>query len=402
MDIQFNNVGKIKEAKLNLDGICVISGSNCTGKTTLARCLYTTLDSYANIDDKVTNLIVTQIVKLCIKWFSNSIKCENMMNFENIEREFINSMSITIQGYHAESNNYIGEKTLLTMVDWSNQLYEYPYEFVSHEDNIKLLEKMNELLNQSKSLSINSIIEESIKENGNINSDLNNDSAIITMSNGTSMAIKSGKIVENTIDDKVFSKISCPIYYNFCSASNIFNRFSRNKLSELPRIYNRDTMSETFKKDEDAKDSILKMIETSINGHFVSQNGVLKFKEANRDKPLLVENMGSSLFIFAMIARLLENNSLKRNSTIILDSPVANLQIEWYSYLSQILFTLYKELNIKSVLVTTNSKLIKSIENERMGSTDVPLSIYYLKEDNHCCTAKDVSESIEELYEELE
>lgn len=402
MDIQFNNVGKIKEANVNLDGICVISGNNCTGKTTLARCMYTTLNSYANIDDKVTDLVVHEIVKLCIKWFSNSIKCKNQMHFENIEREFINSMSITIQGYHVESNNFIGEKTLITMVDWSNQLYEYPYEVIEHEDNPRLLEQMNKLLNQNCQISINEIINDAIKENANINSDLNNEPAIITTSNEQFMSINNGKVIENTIDEKYFSKTDSPVYYNFCSASNVFNKDTRNKLSELPRIYNRDTMSETFKKDEDAKDLLLKMIESSINGHFVSQNGILKFKEANRKNPILVENMGSSLFIFAMIARLLENNSLKRNSTLILDSPVANLQIEWYSYLAQILFTMYKELNIKSVVVTTNPKLIKSIENEKMGSTDVPVKIYFLKEDNHTCIAKDVSQNVEELYEELE
>jgi ABC-type methionine transport system ATPase subunit len=402
MNIQFNNVGKVKEAKINVDGICVISGSNCTGKTTLARCIYTTLDSYAEIKDKVTNLVVKQIVNLCIKWFSNSIKCNNRMHLEAIEREFINSMSITIQGYHVDSNNFIGEKTLLGMVDWANQMYEYSYEVVSCQSNANLLDKMNKILNQNHQYGVNAIINEAIKENGNISSILNDDDSIITLDDGNSMSIKRGRIVENNIAEEFFAEIGSPVYYNFCSASNVFNEECREKLIELPRIYNRDTMIETFEKDESAKDRLLKMIESSINGHFVSQNGVLKFMDSNKAKPILVEHMGSSLFIFAMIARLLENNSLKRNSTLILDAPVANLQLEWYAYLAQILFMMKKELNIKTVVVTTNIRLIRSIENEKMESTDVSVSVYFLKEENHCSILKNVSNDVEELYEELE
>jgi hypothetical protein len=402
MNIQFNNVGKVREAKINIDGICVISGNNCTGKTTLARCIYTTLDSYAGIEDKVTNLVVNQIVSLCIKWFSNSIKCNNQMHLETIEREFINSMSITIQGYHFDSNNFIGEKTLLGMVDWANQMYEYTYDIVSCESNVTLLNQMNKILNQNNQISVNTIINDKIKENGNIQSVLNTDEAIIALSDGKAMSIKREKVVKNNIDQDYFSAIGFPVYYNFCSASNVFNEECREKLRELPRIYNRDTMSDTFKKDEKAKEKLLKMIESSINGHFISKNGVLKFKDSNKSKPILIEHMGSSLFIFAMIARLLENNSLKRNSTLILDAPVANLQIEWYAYLAQLLFMMQKELNIKTVVVTTNIRLIKSIENEKMGITDVPVSIYFLKEENHACVAKNVSNNVEELYEELE
>lgn len=402
MNIQFNNVGKIKEAKINLDGICIISGNNCTGKTTLSRCIYSILDSYVGINDKVTNLVVNKVVNLCIKWFSNSIKCQDTIHFENIQREFINSMSITIQGYHVDSNNYIGEKTLLGMVEWANQMYEYSYDVINNKNNSILIEKMNIILNQNNEDSVNSIINDKIKENGNINSDLNKDIALITVSDGKSLSIKREVVVENNIDEEYFANIGLPIYYNFCSASNVLNKQCRIKLKELPRIYNRDTMSETYKKDDLAKEQLMNMIESSINGHFVSQNGVLKFKDINKSKLVLIENMGSSIFIFAMIARLLENNSLKRNSTLILDSPVANLQIEWYAYLAQILFIMYKELNIKTVVVTTNIRLIKSIENEKMESTDVPVSVYYLKEENHTSIAKNASYNVEELYEELE
>lgn len=402
MNIQFNNVGKVREAKINIEGICVISGRNCSGKTTLARSIYTILDSYSGIEDKVTNLLVNQIVSLCVKWFSNSIKCNNQIDFETLEREFINNMSITIQGYHVDSNNFIGEKTLLDMVNWANQMYEYSYEVVNCESNSPLLDEMNKILSQDNQKFVNSIINERIKENGNIQSVLNNDDAFITLSDGKSMSIKREKIVENNIDQNYFSEIGSPVYYNFCSASNVFNEECREKLREPPRIYNRDTMSATFKKDEKAKERLLKMIESSINGHFISQNGILKFKDTNKSNPIRIEYMGSSLFIFAMIARLLENNSLKRNSTLILDAPVANLQIEWYAYLAQILFMMNKELDIKTVVVTTNIKLIKSIENEKMGITDVPVSIYFLKEDKYACFAKNVSNDIEELYDELE
>lgn len=400
MNIQFNNVGKVKEAGIKIDGISVISGNNCAGKTTLARAIYTTINAFTDMEEKIINLKVSTIVRLCIRWFENSVKCSHPMYFDNIQREFINSMSITIQGYH--SGNVIAEPTLIKMVDWANQLYEYPYQIVSDPQNEELFEQMNHALNQSDDDFMNSIINENLKNNCNINSILNNEPATIVMEFGKKLTVAKNRVVENTINKELFEDMEGAIYHNFCSGSESFNDECNEKLATLPRIYNRDTLSGNFKKDQDAKDEILKMIEGSINGHFVSHNGVLKFKDLNKKNYVDVENMGSSLYIFAMIARLLENNSLKRNGTLILDAPVANLHLQWYEYLSQIFFTMYEKLNINTIVVTTNPKMIQSIIEEKQSNESVPVSLYYLEESDHSTTAKNVSNKLNLLYSKLE
>ncbi|MBK5200817.1 MAG: hypothetical protein JJE21_04690 [Spirochaetaceae bacterium] len=398
MKVKFINIGKVDVAELDNEGLSLVSGNNCSGKTTLVRALYSLLNSYANIESKITAIKVEKIVKLTIKWFDNSILMSNSTHLNEIRREFINSMSITIEGY--PNGNIICDKTLIAMVDWSNQLYEYSYEFKINKNNDALFEKMNKALNAPDREYITKIINENLTNNGNINSVLNDEEATISI-NDEVLTIKNNRVVNNSISISSLKKIEPPIYYNFCSESRVINEECVRKLNKLPIIRNIDTLSETFKVDEIAKGKLLKMIESSINGYIVTYNGELKFKDTEKDKLLSIPYMGSSIFLFAMIARLIENNSLTRGSTLILDAPVANLHSDWYEYLTRILFRMYRDLEINTVLVSTNPTLVKSIENVVNENGDVPTHFYLIREASHRSYSTEVSNDLELIYDEL-
>lgn len=398
MKVKLMNIGKVGLAKLDTDGLSIVSGNNCCGKTTLVRALYTIINSYANIESKITSLKVDRIVKLTIRWFDNSISMSNLSHLKEIKREFINSMGITIEGYH--SGNIICDKTLIAMVDWANQLYEYSYKFTKNEDNNKLFELMNNALNATDSEYITNIINENLASNGNINSVISDEEATIIINNEV-LTIKNNKVVKNSISLASLKNIQVPIYYNFCSESRLINEECVKKLNDLPMIRNIDTLSETFKVDEITKDKLLKLIESSINGHIVTYHGELKFKDTEKDRLLSIPYMGSSLFIFAMIARLIENNSLKRGSTLILDAPVANLHRDWYEYLTKVLFRLYRDLEINTILVSTNPVLVQAIENVVNENGDVPTHFYLMRESSHKSDLTEVNDNLELIYDEL-
>lgn len=398
MKVKFNNIGKVGEAEIDNVGLSFISGNNCCGKTTLVRALYTLFISYENIESKIIKMKVTSIVELCCIWFDNNIFISNLSHLNEIRREFINSMSITIEGY--PSGNLLSNKILIDMVDWANQLYEYSYDYKEYKDNESLIEKMNKSLNKSDDEYLSKIINENIYSNGNINSVINEDEAIISVSD-EKLIIKNNRVINNSISISNFDKVEAPIYYNFCSESRLINMECVNKLNNLAMIRNVDTLSKTYKEDEISKNKLLKMIESSINGHLLKSNGKLMFKDNTKDKLLSIPYMGSSIFIFAMIARLIENNSLKRGSTLILDSPVANLNSVWYEYLIKILFIMHRDLEINTIIASTNPQLLKAFENVSNENDDVPTHYYLMREVSHKSEVVELSGNLELLYDEI-
>ncbi|MBQ2431200.1 MAG: AAA family ATPase, partial [Campylobacter sp.] len=53
MKISLRNIGLIEKADVDINGITVIAGKNNTGKSTVAKSLYSVFKAFYNIDDKM-------------------------------------------------------------------------------------------------------------------------------------------------------------------------------------------------------------------------------------------------------------------------------------------------------------------------------------------------------------
>ena len=53
MRISLRNIGLIEKADVDINGITVIAGKNNTGKSTVAKSLYSVFKAFYNIDDKM-------------------------------------------------------------------------------------------------------------------------------------------------------------------------------------------------------------------------------------------------------------------------------------------------------------------------------------------------------------
>lgn len=53
MKLKLKNVGKIKHAEIDLQGIAVIAGENNTGKSTIGKMLYCIFDSFYRINEQI-------------------------------------------------------------------------------------------------------------------------------------------------------------------------------------------------------------------------------------------------------------------------------------------------------------------------------------------------------------
>ena len=53
MNLKINNVAKIKNANIRIDGITVIAGENNTGKSTVGKILFSLFNAISNIDERI-------------------------------------------------------------------------------------------------------------------------------------------------------------------------------------------------------------------------------------------------------------------------------------------------------------------------------------------------------------
>ena len=53
MKLYLKNIGKVKQASVELNGITVIAGENNTGKSTIGRTLFALFRSFFNIDRRI-------------------------------------------------------------------------------------------------------------------------------------------------------------------------------------------------------------------------------------------------------------------------------------------------------------------------------------------------------------
>ena len=67
MKLSIRNVGKLKEADVEINGITVITGENDTGKSTVGKVLWSVFNGFYEIDEKVYNEKVSELEKIVDK-----------------------------------------------------------------------------------------------------------------------------------------------------------------------------------------------------------------------------------------------------------------------------------------------------------------------------------------------
>ena len=73
MKLYLKNIGKVKQASVELNGITVIAGENNTGKSTIGRTLFALFRSFFHIDRRIEEERINSIVNILKEPFKGSI-----------------------------------------------------------------------------------------------------------------------------------------------------------------------------------------------------------------------------------------------------------------------------------------------------------------------------------------
>lgn len=414
MKLYLENIGRLSNTEIIIDGITVIAGKNGTGKSTVGKSLYSLFSSFYDykekIDDLRKNLIISEIRRRTSSFFIRSMDEELIESFlinlyenrfdykDNQEKlktdivRFLNDVD-NFKAYNIPRKSPSKDKVDAEMIDSIlDILFMEEEKLLSYIIKQSFVHEFNDQIKNLSHIDRDAVIDVKIKDSSlRVNIDENNDFTAINP------ILLSKKIVY--IDDPYI-----------IDAINAFPYFSQsyfdfnNHRDDLINLLNKEKTPESLLIDEN-----LSIIEEHLNR--AGKIKILKNNERyfyntyedNRNK-IDIKNASTGLKTFIIIRMLFENGSLQKNGTIILDEPETHLHPDWQIIFAELIVLLNKYLGMHILINSHSPYFVRAIEVYSAKHKLADKCRYYLSYNNEetgLSDIKEVSDSINEIYSKL-
>lgn len=414
MQLKLNDVAKIKEATINVDGITVIAGENNTGKSTIGKVLFAIFNSMTNMEEKIVNEKQNRLEKIMAFQFQNGM------------------MHGSVKGVEYRRNYRF----------WSRKLTERLKEVIIDQDTSKLEKLITQLLKETP------LWKELEEPEEWVNESIPKLESIINISDKKVMMevitrwfdrVFEGQIsplTEENASSKIVLKlkdklVNCSFSNNVCiewdaelnvlhEAFYIDNPFI---IDYMSNSYLKEGLKSTdsylleylckegdiFENVFDAiiakkkLDEIYTILSEIVGGEFVErQDGEYCLASKKFKQPINIKNLSTGLKSFALIKRLLENGSLKEKDILILDEPEIHLHPEWQLAYAEIIVLLQKKFDLTMIITTHSPYFLDAIDvfSAKHGISN--RVNYYLAEcEDEVSCLRDVTNNIDAIYKKL-
>jgi len=413
MQLSLENIGKIRQASIELNGLTIIAGKNDTGKSTVGKALFAMCSGFYNIYDKV-KWEKSNTISGLVKRAANSIISDH--NFPSVEShpqfdqlELLSTLEGKKNNPNLVSDILIG--TVLTNTDQSiiNKTKQDP---VMKELFSKVADKICQILSISNNEVIKNIINEKLTSefSGQLNNIFYNNQGKISLEQQDTHTT-TVTIVDNNVEDiqgvqdiqlgAVY--LDTPSVLNedidaFSSPSNhqytLFRQLSNNNpQNTIEKILVNKKLNEVYANISSVCDG---------NMNFDRKTGNFTYKLKNSDKSLNVKNLSAGLKTFAILKTLLQNGSIEEGGTVILDEPEIHLHPEWQLLFAELIVLLHKHFSVNVLLTTHSPYFLEAIEVYADKHEVNDNCKYYLASSHDdLAEIKDVSDNLELIYKEL-
>ena len=362
MRISLKNIGKVKEANIEIRGITVIGGENNTGKSTVGKALYATFNSFMDTDERLYNEKLYSLRRRLVglDFLVHDINRASRGDLELLSEKLI-------EMYEEHENEDAIQKEILCFFNVDDLPYSVDKEKlkfgvdgiletlrISHQTYVKNLTQ--KIFTTEFNQQINNILE---KRNGQIILSIKDKDSIITFGQDIVLDIK--KCVDVTSEavylddpfviDEVPNRLNGIRYYGHKEDTRaaLYNPIENNLFDELVA--------------ENRINKILEKINDACHGDiFLKNKNELMYKQENTDAMYKVANLSTGLKSFAILQTLLLNGTIKDGGVIILDEPEIHLHPEWQLIFAELIVMLQKEFGLHILLNTHSPYFLQAIE----------------------------------------
>ncbi len=405
MKLFLENIGIIKEAKVNIGGLTVITGVNGTGKTTVGKCLYTVIKMLSNCENHFTNRVREEKLRILRNFRSPILTKENYeishgyfekrkressldlyKHYSNIINDFLEScddIEKYIEEYHlTEDVLKIYKDNILLQFDayYDNNYYDNVYEhvnmfegknkdickkfiiefiqFIYETDKIYTIEKTmksiyfnylkSEFGGHPNSFDCSNCKIEFESNEGRMNYEYSNsaDYSLDLIESNKDVTFISSPFVIDKINRTIFKSKKDSLY---------------KKEDDLIRKLQNVQEEVDILKDYTKTNELLRFIENIIDGkiEYNSENQELEYINAGNKIAML--NTATGVKSFAILYRLINNDELKNGDVLILDEPEVHLHPVWQVKFAEVIVKLIKEIEINVVISTHSSNFVEAL-----------------------------------------
>ena len=407
MKLSIRNVGKLKEADVEINGITVITGENDTGKSTVGKVLWSVFNSFYKVYEQIEKERIDFVNEQIYSYVKNLDKSDNVKKKTlDMAIDIIQNYSIY---YRNEENikNYITEKFKENNYFVDAKVIEELTGDLYVVLGIKSIEIISSIIEQKLSTEFHDEIKNKnteSQEETSVELYIRNKILNFNIEEGINVA---GEFVENLkgdIDDFDLATEAVFIDNPFIidDIENIFEQKKKNYRQHLvSKLYynrNENTVKKMYVNEKLEK--IYKKLNSIASGKITIKNLDVYYKDSKME--INAKNLSTGLKTFAIIKMLLQNGTLEENGTIILDEPEIHLHPEWQLKFAELIVLLQKEFGMHILLTTHSPYFLNAIEvfSER-HKIDDKCKYYVAENEGNSSIIKDLTGNTREIYRKL-
>ena len=411
MRLILENVGKVQEADIKLDGITLIAGENNTGKSTVGKMLFCIFESFYKIERQISQERINTIGRHIANFYHETFnRAGRKYSVHDLAAEFVHN-----------KEQYVGDSRIIRKaIENFFENREINFDAIAYQDTLEqLADKIYSVLFIEDTEIRRAILQRTLdSEYGMKIGFLNNESNYSKIQ----LEIRNSKIEFevinneniNIIQDMSLNKeiiyIDDPFVLDdlqdllpYRSAYGLNHRDSL--LDKIVRV--KDT------RDFGALDEIL--VNKKLERIFETMNGICEgdltvsedggnysYRTSELNGTLEMSNLSTGIKSFIILKTLLRNGSINDNGVVILDEPEIHLHPEWQLKFAEVIVLIQKEFGVNILLNTHSPYFLNAIEVYVKKYGIEKKCKFYLTDDNEGRTnIKDVTDQTELIYEKL-
>ena len=402
MKLCLKNIGKMKSACVDINGITVIAGNNDTGKSTIGKALFAIFNSLYRSDEKIVTDRADSINNLV----------EQLHGGFYWDFELMDRISSLLTNVNTRRNVKNLKKAIWELVVDSDDTIVHK---ASEESITRFLDSLDEYLRIDDDEIFKTVLQKRLdaefneqtsnqfasREVGEVTLVVRNEQITIQVENnkvqGLSNRINLGTEAIYIDDPFVLDEIPKRNRYGVRYASH-----RDYLLAKLRAFQNESSIVEEIVA-TNKLNSIYRKLSVVCPGDIVrGGQSNLGYKAVGWKNPLKVQNLSTGLKTFVILKMLLTNGHIKSNGTVILDEPEIHLHPEWQLLFAEIIVLLHCEFGLHILLNTHSPYFLNAIEvySAKYGVDD-KCKYYLAREDGDVSYIDDVTDNTEAIYEKL-
>lgn len=411
MRLILENVGKVQEADIKLDGITLIAGENNTGKSTVGKMLFCIFESFYKIERQISQERINTIGRHIANFYHETFnRAGRKYSVHDLAAEFVHN-----------KEQYVGDSRIIRKaIENFFENREINFDAIAYQDTLEqLADKIYSVLFIEDTEIRKAILQRTLdSEFGMKIGFLNNESNYSKIQ----LEIRNSKIEFEVINNENINIIQdMSLNKEIIYIDDPFVLDDLQDLLPYRSVYglnHRDSLLDKIVRVKDTRDfgaldEIL--VNKKLERIFETMNGICdgdltvsedggnySYRTSELNGTLEMSNLSTGIKSFIILKTLLRNGSINDNGVVILDEPEIHLHPEWQLKFAEVIVLIQKEFGVNILLNTHSPYFLNAIEIYVKKYGIEKKCKFYLTDDNEGRTnIKDVTDQTELIYEKL-